>query len=280
MKHILITGANSYIGTSFEHWLKKWLNQYTVDTLDMMDNNWENKSFSEFDVIFHVAGIAHCRETKENKKMYYSINRDLAFATAQKAKKEGVKQFVFLSSMSVYGISEGIINENTIPAPKNSYGKSKFQAEQLIDTLRDDFFKIAILRPPIVYGKGCKGNYTKLKEITLKMPLFPEIDNQRSMIFIDNLCENLRFLIDKSCEGLFFPQNIEYVCTSKMVKLIAETNGKKIHMVKIFNPFVRLLNLNIVKKVFGDLVYDKSMSEILFPTNENNFYQTIQLTEK
>lgn len=280
MKKILITGANSYIGSYFERWLNKWPNQYIVDTVDMMDGKWKERKFSEFDVVFHVAGIAHCRENKKNQQIFYSINRDLAYDTAKKAKEEGIKQFIYLSSMSVYGVSEGIINEETIPEPKNCYGKSKYQAEQLIDSLKDDCFKTTIVRPPIIYGKGCKGNYPKLRDISLKIPFFPDIENHRSMIFIDNLCEILRFLIDNCSDGLFFPQNEEYVCTSELVKTIAETNGKKIHMIKIFNPFIHRLKFNIVKKVFGDLVYEKSMSEFHLPTSEIDFRHTINLTEK
>lgn len=280
MKKILITGANSYIGSYFEQWLNNWPNQYMVDTVDMMDDKWKERNFSEFDVVFHVAGIAHCRETKKNRQLYYDINRNLAYATAKKAKEEGIKQFIYLSSMSVYGVTEGFITNKTIPEPKSSYGISKYQAEQLIEALKDENFKITILRPPIVYGKGCKGNYPKLRNISLKVPFFPDIENHRSMIFIENLCEILRFLIDHCKDGIFFPQNKEYVSTSELVKIIAEINGKKIHMTKIFNPFIHRFRFNIVKKVFGNLVYDKSMSEFLLPTDKIDFRQTIKLTEQ
>lgn len=159
MKRILITGANSYIGTSFEKWLSQWPDKYTVDTIDMIDGKWRKESFAGYDVVFHVAGIAHIRETKKNRDLYYKVNRDLAYETAKKAKAEGVNQFIFISSMSVYGVDNGVINKNTPLNPKSNYGKSKLQAEKLIKPLCDDNFKVAILRPPMVYGKGCKGNY-------------------------------------------------------------------------------------------------------------------------
>ena len=125
MKKILITGANSYVGASFEKWLSQWPNEYHVDTIDMIDGTWREKSFAGYDVVFHVAGIAHIKETKENAHQYYEINRDLAFETAQKAKADGVSQFIFMSSMSVYGIESGVITKNTKPSPKSHYGKSK-----------------------------------------------------------------------------------------------------------------------------------------------------------
>ena len=154
MKRILITGANSYIGTSFEKWLQQWPDKYYVNTIDMIDGSWRQKSFTGYDVVFHVAGIAHVKETKKNKELYYRVNRDLTYETATKARAEGVKHFIFLSSMSVYGIENGVINRNTLLNPTTNYGKSKLQAEKLIQPLNDDSFKVVILRPPMVYGKG------------------------------------------------------------------------------------------------------------------------------
>ena len=255
MKRILITGDNSYVGTSFEKYLKNWPNDYNIDTIDMIDGTWRNYDFSKYDVIFHVAGIAHIKENKENKELYYKVNRDLVYEVAKKAKNFGVKQFVFLSSLSVYGIDTGIINKNTIPTPKSNYGKSKLQAEELIRKLEDEKFKVAVLRPPMIYGDGCKGNYVKLEKFALKSPIFFDIKNQRSMIHIDNLCKFIKDVTDNESNGVFLPQNEEYVCTSDMVRNIANKNGKKIYMIKMFNPSV--LNIKIFKKVFGNLVYEK-----------------------
>lgn len=281
MKKVLITGKNSYIGTSVENWLKKEPSKYKVDTIDMIDGSWKEKDFSDYDVVFHVAGIAHIKETNQNQDLYYRVNRDLAFETAQKAKANSVKQFIFLSSMSVYGIENGIITKNTLLNPTSAYGKSKMEAEELINQLNNDFFYVAILRPPMVYGKGCKGNYPRLANLALKTPLFPKIDNKRSMIYIDNLSEFVKQLINNCNKGLFFPQNAKYVNTSEMVKLIAEANGKKIRFTRVFNPLIRLLNISTINKVFGDLFYDMSMSyEIVSDYKFFDFRDTIFLTEK
>lgn len=259
MKKILITGANSYIGTSLEKWLEQWKDDYSVDTIDMIDGTWKEKDLSGYDVVFHVAGIAHIKETKENVSLYYKVNRDLVYEVAKKAKVDGVKQFIFLSSMSVYGMETGVIKKETMPTPKSNYGKSKLQAEELIAPLQDSGFSIVVLRPPMIYGKGCKGNYVRLEKFALKSPIFPDIKNKRSMIHIDNLCVFVKLLIDDYSRGLFLPQNKEYVCTSEMVKSIAEAHGKKIHMTKIFNPLLRVLKFGIINKVFGDLVYEKKI---------------------
>lgn len=279
MKRVLITGKNSYIGTSVENWLMRESDKYKVDTIDMKDGLWKEIDFSQYDVVFHVAGIAHIRETKKNRDLYYKVNRDLAYETAKKAKVEGVGQFIFLSSMSVYGIENGIIDKSTPVKPNSAYGKSKIEAEKLINKLKDETFIIAILRPPMVYGKDCRGNYPRLADLALKIPAFPKVDNKRSMIYIDNLSELVKQLIDNRSGGLFFPQNAEYVNITEMVRLIAKFHKKRIVMIKLFNPLLKLLNISTVNKVFGDLVYDMSMSKY-----ENNyrvceFRESIKKTE-
>ncbi|MGI6167757.1 MAG: NAD-dependent epimerase/dehydratase family protein, partial [Eubacteriales bacterium] len=130
MKRILITGANSYIGTSFENYLKKWQNEYQIDTVDMIDGSWREKSFAGYDSVFHVAGIAHSdtgKISKEKEKLYYKVNTDLTFETAKKAKADGAGQFIFMSSAIVYGESAHIgkmkiIDKDTPPSPANCYG--------------------------------------------------------------------------------------------------------------------------------------------------------------
>lgn len=280
MKRVLITGKNSYIGTSLENWLMREPDKYKVDTVDMKDESWKEMDFSSYDVVFHVAGIAHIKETSDNQDLYYKVNRDLAYDAAQKAKQDGVEQFIFLSSMSVYGIETGVIDKSTPLKPNSAYGKSKIEAEELITKLQDDSFTVSTLRPPMVYGKGCRGNYPRLAGLALKTPIFPKVDNKRSMIYIDNLSEFVKQLIDNRSRGLFFPQNADYVNTSEMVRLIAEAHGKRIVMTRLFNPLLRLLNVSTVNKVFGDLVYDIIMSEYESEYRVYGFRESIRMTEE
>lgn len=264
MKSVLITGANSYVGTSVEKWLMKEPDKYHVDTVDMIDGTWREKNFSGYDVVFHVAGIAHVSTDPKMEDLYYKVNRDLAIETASKAKNEGVKQFIFMSSIIVYGDStesKRVITKETVPKPSNFYGKSKLQAEEGIMPMNDDAFKVVVVRPPMIYGKGCKGNYVKLSKLAQKTPIFPDFDNERSMLHIDNLCEFIKVIINYEESGLFYPQNREYVKTSELVRLIAGLYNKKILMTKAFNPLIKLLfKLNVIRKMFGNLVYDKEMS--------------------
>lgn len=261
MKRVLIIGRNSYIGRSLENWLANYPQNYSVDLISLREDSWRKEDFSPYDVVFYAAGIAHRRETKENADLYYKVNSDLTHEVAKKAKHAGVRQFIFLSSMSVYGIEKGVITQSTSLKPRSNYGKSKLKGENLIQSLMDSYFKIAILRPPMVYGKGCKGNYKKLANLAVKSPIFPYIQNKRSMIYIDNLCQFIKLLIDDCSSGVFFPQNKEYVCTSDMVRMIAEAHGKKIRMTKVFNILLGSLENNTLNKVFGDLVYDMSLSK-------------------
>ena len=257
MKKILITGANSYIGVSFENYMKQWADEYSVDTVDMIDGTWREKDFGGYDAVFHVAGIAHKKETKENAEIYYKVNRDLAVETAKKAKEDGVKQFIFLSSMSVYGMDTGVITKDTVPTPKSNYGKSKLQAEEGINALSSDDFKVCTLRPPMVYGKDCKGNFQTVVKIVKKSPVFPRIKNERSMIYIDNLASFVKLCVDRELCGLYFPQNKEYVTTVDMAKGIAAKLEKKRYFsyllgcgVFVLRPFV-----SMAKKGFGTLTY-------------------------
>ena len=258
MKKILITGAGSYIGTRFEKYItENFAADYVVDTVDMLGDKWREFDFAGYDSVFHVAGIAHRKETKENAHLYFEINRDLAFEVANKAKRCGVKQFVFLSSMSVYGLDVGVIDKNTLPAPKSNYGKSKLQAEELIEKLRSDDFKVCILRPPMVYGEGCKGNYQTIVKIVKALPVFPRIQNQRSLIKVENLISFVKMAMDSGLDGRYFPQNREYVKTVDLAKDISKSLGKNIYLsvllglaVRLFRPFSKKL-----QKAFGDLVY-------------------------
>lgn len=265
MKRILVTGANSYIGTSFAAYMRQWQDKYQVDTVDMLEEAWKEKSFFGYDCLFHVAGIAHIKETRDNAPLYYKVNRDLALETAQKAKEAGVKQFVFLSSMSVYGLVEGAINADTPMHPTSHYGKSKLQAEQGLRKLECDAFAVTILRPPMVYGEGCKGNYRMLVKLAKALPVFPDYDNQRSMIHIDRLCAVVKGVIDAPSSRVILPQDETYVCTCQMVQQIAQSMGKKMYLTKALNPLVSMAKrcTNAGKKAFGDLYYEKDTTETL-----------------
>lgn len=289
-KKILITGANSYIGMSVDAWLGKEPNKYQVDTIDMVRDTWKDTDFSTYDVVFHVAGIAHAdvgNVTEERKQLYYKINTDLAVEVAEKAKKAGVNQFIFMSSMIVYsGCKESFITLSTKPKPLNFYGDSKWQADQKIRELSDENFKVVVLRPPMIYGKGSKGNYPKLAKLAAQFPIFPIVKNKRSMLHIDNLCQFVKLMIDNEESGVFFPQNREYTNTSDMVQMIANIKRHKIIMIPGTNIAIRMISRipgkigEFVTKAFGDSVYDMDMSEYKEDYRVRTLIESIELTER
>lgn len=291
MKKILITGAGSYIGTSFEKYINlNYPDEYSVDTVDMIDGSWREKDFSGYDSVFHVAGIAHAdvgNVSDETRALYYKVNTDLTVETAKKAKESGVSQFIFMSSAIVYGDSapigkKKIITKDTTPEPSNFYGDSKLQAENGILPLQDEAFRVVVLRPPMIYGEGSRGNYPVLSKFARKLPVFPYVKNERSMLYVENLCEFVRLMIDNNESGVFHPQNAEYSNTSELVKLIAAARGKKIILIKGFSWALKLMShmTGLVNKAFGNMSYDMAISEYKDNYRIFDLKDSIKRTEK
>lgn len=278
MKRILITGAGSYIGESFSRYINEnFPQEYQVCTVDTIKSSWKDTNFSRFDCVFHVAGIAHRKETPGNASLYYTVNRDLAAEVARRAKNAGVKQFVFLSSMSVYGIETGTITRSTQPNPKSNYGKSKLEAEQQLTQLASDGFTVTVLRPPMVYGKGCKGNFQSVVKLVKKLPFFPKVKNFRSMIYIDTLSAYVEHCIRQQQGGLHLPQNPEYMNTTDMAASIAQSLDKDLYLspllgfcVKLLIPFVKP-----ARKAFGSLVYEQEQQPVPAISNQDTVKNSV-----
>ena len=310
MRKILITGAGSFIGTSFENYIKNHENcsHYEISVMDTLtgkivsndtnipknneiaeetENTW---NFTGYDVVFHVAGIAHAdvgKVSEEGKELYRKVNTELAIETAEKAKAAGVGQFIFMSSAIVYGASspigkEKIINKDTKPEPENFYGESKLNAETGLLKLMADDFRVVILRPPMIYGPGCKGNYNSLRKFALKFPVFPKVANERSMLYIDNLCEFIRLMIDNDESGIFHPANKELSNTSEMVKMIAEAHGKKKALMGGLTWLLKLIShfTGLVNKAFGNLTYAEELTEYKDDYRVFSLRDSITATEK
>lgn len=294
MKRVLITGANSYIGVSFEKYVEEhYKEELVIDTVDMIDGSWRERDFSKYDIIFHVAGLAHAdvgNVSEETKKKYYAVNTDLAIETARKAKNDGVGQFVFMSSAIIYGDSAPYgkkkrITADTEPAPANFYGDSKWQADKGVRELADEDYKVTVLRPPMIYGKGSKGNYPTLAKMAKKLIVFPNVQNERSMLYIENLCEFLCQVMIRGKDGIFWPQNAEYSRTSEIVKMIAEVSGHKIAVSKAWNWVVALASKipgkvkGLANKAFGNMSYEQGMSKYDFEYIVADLKTSIERTE-
>ena len=192
-----------------------------------------------------------------------------------------------MSSMIIYsGCKENKITKDTKPQPLNFYGDSKWQADQKIRELADDNFKVVILRPPMIYGRGSKGNYSQLVKLATKLPVFPIVKNQRSMLYIENLAQFVKLMIDNEESGVFFPQNGEYTNTSEMVRLIAEAKEHQIVMIPGMNWLVKLMMRipgkigTLTEKAFGDSMYDMRMSDYRVDYRKYGLEASIKRIEK
>ena len=263
---ILIIGKNSYIGTNVKLWLEK--SGHLVDELDAHNENWDQVNFGEFDSVIQVAAIVH-RKDVDDWDLYKKINVDLPVKVATCAKKQGVHQFVFLSTMAVYGKDKNlpnssVIDSNTEKHPTSLYGKSKNIAEEKLKELESKDFKVAIVRPPNVYGPNCKGNYiTNFKKLTKKISIFPEIflNSRQSMLYIDNLSELIRLIIEKNVGGYFMPQDDEIVNTCELISYISSAMNKKILFSKLMGNFIiPFSKCTVVNKVYGGVNYNRELS--------------------
>lgn len=266
MKRVLITGANSFVGTNVERWLLREPEQFMVDTVDTMNEAWKQADFSQYDAVFHVAGIAHVDPKPEMAPLYYKVNRDLAIEIAKWAKDHGVKQFIYMSSKIVYHASKSlkgvVVTRDTMPQPNDFYGDSKLQAENGLKEMDSPEFKVVLLRPCMIYGLGNKGNLPRLAWLATKTPIFPAWHNKRSMIHVDNLAELVKQVILRGLSGTFHPQNAEYADTVEVVRYFAKRAGKKVWITPLFNPLVWLGSffLKPVCKMFADSYYDQTLS--------------------
>ena len=271
MKKVLITGACSYVGTNVRQYLGQYPEKYIVDSLSVRDDKWREKDLSTYDAIYHCAGMAHSdvgNVSDEVKAKYYAVNTDLTIHIAKKAKAEGVKQFIFMSSAIVYGDSapigkEKIITRDTPRMPANFYGDSKVQAENGLVELADENYKVVILRCPMIYGKGSKGNFPVLEKMALKLPVFPKVENHRSMLYIKNLAEFVRLMIENEETGIFWPCNNEWSNTSDLVRMIADAHGKKIVMIPGTSMALKAMArvTGYVNKAFGNLAYEEGLGD-------------------
>lgn len=282
MKNILITGANSFVGTSVANWLMKSAGEYNVDTVDTMNDAWKQADFTKYDIIFHVAGIAHVDPKPEMAPLYYRVNRDLTVEIAKYAKVAGVKQFIFMSSQIVYHASKSlkgtIIGKNTKPNPNDFYGDSKLQAEKKLNELAEENFKVVNLRPCMIYGTNGKGNFQRLIRLALKTPIFPLWHNKRSMLYIDNLCEFVKQVIDRGLAGTFHLQNREYADTVEIVRYYAKEYGHGLWCTRLLNPLVWLgtFFLTPLCKMFANQYYEQNLTSYDFEYQLVSFEESLK----
>lgn len=270
MKRVLITGAGSYVGESVRKYITKNSDDISIDVVDTMNDRWKSADYSTYDCVYHVAGIAHVNADPKLEQLYYKVNRDLTIEIATHAKQNGVKHFIFMSSMIVFHesrkLTSEVLTQDTKPQPNGFYGNSKLQAECGLEKLADKQFKVCIVRPPMIYGPNSKGNFLRLVSLAKKTPIFPAWHNKRSMLYIDNLSEFIKQAILRELQGTYYPQNKELADTVEIVRYFARKANHKIWISKIFNPLLWIGSffLQSLNKMFATYYYDPLMSKADF----------------
>lgn len=282
MKKVLITGAGSYVGESVRRYILSTSSDFEIDAVDTMNDAWKEADFSKYDVVYHVAGIAHVNADPKMEPLYYKVNRDLTVEVARAAMSAGVKQFIFMSSQIVFHESQSLKSEvltaDTKENPNGFYGDSKLQAEKGLHELECDAFKVCILRPPMIYGPNSKGNFPRLVKLAQKTPVFPAWHNKRSMLYIDNLAEFVKQAILRELSGTFYPQNRELADTVEIIRFFAKANGHKVWITRLLNPFVWLGSfvLQPINKMFATYYYDPEMSKVDFDYQLVSFEESLR----
>ena len=282
MIRVLITGAGSYVGESVRKYILAKSKNFEFNAVDTMDDNWKKVDYTKYDVVFHVAGIAHVNADPKMKPLYYKVNRDLTIEVAKHAKTAGMKQFIFMSSQIVFHESQSlkgeVLTKETKKNPNGFYGDSKLQAEKGLHELECDTFKLCILCPPMIYGPNSKGNFPRLVKLAQKSPVFPAWHNNRSMLYIDNLAEFVKQAIERQLSGTFYPQNRELADTVEIIRFFAKEAGHKVWISRLFNPLVWLGSFVFqpINKMFATYYYDPEMSRMDFEYQLVSFEESLK----
>lgn len=261
MKKLLITGSTGYLGNSF---INQFGNKYTFEKFSLLNQKIEDIKLDNIDAILHCAALVH-QKVELSYEKYHEINVEYPVKLAKIAKQNGVKQFVFISTVAVYGEEKEKLDENTVCNPITPYGKSKLEAEKELLKLNDDNFTVSIVRPPMIYGKNAPGNIDSLVKLVKKLPIIPlaNIKNKRSFIFIQNLLHIIDEVILQKKSGIFLACDDEPLSTSKLIDLIAKNLAKKTYLIKIpfFESLLKILKPSFHKRLYGSLEIDNTITK-------------------
>lgn len=256
MHKIIVTGASGFIGKNFIEQSQ----EYELLSIDLLSKELISFCFEGYECVLHLAGIAH-KFRKIDDNLIYAINRDLTLKVALKAKDEGVRHFVFMSTVKVYGETTYGTNhwdENTVCNPLDSYALSKLEAEYELLKIQSDNFKVAIIRCPLVYGPGVKANMLRIVKLTDRFCLLPfgNIDNRRSMVYIGNLVAFIKGVIDKSASGIFLTSDDTSISVTMLIRKISISLNKPVYLFALpvlFIKFIKCFKPTLANRIWGSL---------------------------
>lgn len=267
-KTLMITGASGFIGSNF---IARYKEKYNIIPMDLLKVKPEEIDFNGVDAVVHLAALVHQMQGAPREK-YFEVNTELTKRVAEEAKKQGVKHFVFYSTVKVYGYDGDLYNHNMILNEESEcnpindpYGESKWEAEKILRNLEDDNFKVGIIRPPMVYGKGVKGNMESLIKLIKLLPILPfNYDkNRRSLVNIENLMYLTTLVIDKEAQGVFLPLDEKNISLKEIVEGIESAYNLKRINIPMIQPIFWLLTKikpNIMVRLFGTLQFDNKLT--------------------
>ena len=274
-KTIMVTGASGFVGSNF---INKYKNEFHIIPVCLIENKPEDLDYKGVDCILHLAALVHQMKGAPEEK-YYEVNTELTKRLANKAKEAGVGHFVFYSTIKVFGYDGDLYKHDFVLSaeskckPTEPYGRSKYEAENILDKLKDESFQVSVIRPPMIYGAGVKGNMLSLIKLVDKIPVLPFAygDNKRSIVYIDNLLEETKDIINNRLTGIFIPQDERAVSVKEIAEGIAKGLEKKRVFVKFPNFIYSLLckyKPNIMARLYGSLQFEVEGKKSKISMNE------------
>ena len=261
-KTLMITGASGFIGTNF---IEKYKDDFNIVPVCLIENKPEDLDYEGVDCILHLAALVHQMNGAPEEK-YFEVNTELTKSLANKAKEAGVAHFVFYSTVAVYGThgsidKEIVLSINSPTNPKDAYGKSKLEAENILRRLEYKNFIVSVIRPPMVYGDNCPGNMARLEKLVKKFPILPFGNNEfkRSIVHINKLLDETKKIIDNREKGIFIPKDDKDVSIKEIVGNLAFKNGKNMTLVKIprfLLKFMYKIKPKVITSLYGSLRFE------------------------
>ena len=288
-KTLMITGASGFIGSNF---IKNYENEYNIVPVCLIKNKPEDLDYTGVDTILHLAALVHQMKGAPEEK-YFEVNTELTKRLAIAAKRKGVKHFVFYSTVKVYGFDgelnnhDFLLTENSPCNPNDPYGASKYEAEKILNSLQDENFKVAMVRPPMVYGEGVKGNMLSLMKLINILPIIPfnYNNNKRSIISTENLLYMTHLIIKNGADGVYLGTEGESVSIKEIVESIEKGLGKKKINIKFPSFIFKLLckiKPNIMVRLYGTLAFkqEDNYSKISYKSQDTMDNQIKIMIEK
>lgn len=221
-----VTGSTGFVG---QRYMRVPHNGHEKISINLRSETPDQMDLQGVNTIVHLAGKAHEMQPIPDG-IYFKVNYELTKALAERAKTSGVSHFIYISSTKVYGdVINGVVNEDSDCLPTDAYGKSKKMAEEFLLSMQSPDFTVSIIRPPLVYGPGVKGNMIRLLEIAEKnIPLpFGNTGNARSMVYLDNLVALINRVIEKKAAGIFIGGDVSPLSTDSLISLMRKSLGKR-----------------------------------------------------